>query len=38
MFMSNYPEVKAPPKAGNYPATVHAGGSYVWDAVLEYRV
>jgi putative acetyltransferase len=36
--MSNYPEVKAPEKAGSYPATAHAGGSYVWGAVLEYRV
>ncbi len=23
---------------GTYPASVHAGGGYVWDAVLEYRV
>jgi putative acetyltransferase len=36
--MSNYPEVKDPEKAGNYPVTVHAGGDYVWDAVPEYRV
>jgi hypothetical protein len=23
---------------GTYPAKVHAGGGFVWDAVLEYRV
>lgn len=23
---------------GSYPATAKAGGGYVWDAVLEYRV
>lgn len=23
---------------GSYPANAHAGGGYVWDAVLEYRV
>lgn len=33
-----------PPKAvdehavGSYPALAHAGGGYVWDEVLEYRV
>jgi putative acetyltransferase len=36
--MSNYPEVKDPEKAGSYQAMAHAGGGYVWDAVLEYRV
>jgi hypothetical protein len=38
LSMPNYPEVKAPEKAGSYPATAHAGGGYGWDAVLEYRV
>jgi len=27
-----------PALVGTYPATAHAGGGYVWDAVLEYRV
>jgi putative acetyltransferase len=36
--MSNYPEAKDPEKVGSYPATACAGGGYVWDAVLEYRV
>jgi hypothetical protein len=38
LSMSNYPEEKAPEKAGSYPATAHAGGGSIWDAVLEYRV
>lgn len=25
-------------KVGTYPATAGAGGGYVWDEVLEYRV
>jgi len=25
-------------KVGTYPAQAHAGGGYVWDAILEYRV
>lgn len=36
--MPNYPEVKAPNLVGEYPAVVKAGGGYVWDDVLEYRV
>ncbi len=36
--MSQYPEVKNPKLIGNYPALAKAGGGYVWDAVLEYRV
>jgi putative acetyltransferase len=27
-----------PSKVGTYPAAVKAGGGYVWDEVLEYRV
>lgn len=27
-----------PTLVGTYPATAMAGGGYVWDAVLEYRV
>jgi hypothetical protein len=33
-----YPQVKDPNLIGTYPALVNAGGGYVWDAVLEYRV
>lgn len=32
------PEVEDPAKVGEYPAAAYAGGGYVWDAVLEYRV
>ena len=37
-LMSKYPPVKNPSQIGNYPAVVGAGGGYVWDDVLEYRV
>jgi hypothetical protein len=33
-----YPRAIDPSRVGTYPAAVHAGGGYVWDAVLEYRV
>lgn len=33
-----YPSVKNHQKIGSYPALVKAGGGYVWDEVLEYRV
>lgn len=33
-----YPEVLDRSLVGTYPATAKAGGGYVWDAVLEYRV
>lgn len=36
--MSAYPLVKDQSLVGTYPASVHAGGGYVWDEVLEYRV
>lgn len=36
--MTNYPKVKDPNLVGEYPALVGAGGGYVWDDVLEYRV
>jgi hypothetical protein len=36
--MSEYPRTKDPNEVGNYPASVSAGGGYVWDDVLEYRV
>jgi putative acetyltransferase len=32
------PDAIDPSKVGSYPAVVCAGGGYVWDAVLEYRV
>jgi putative acetyltransferase len=33
-----YPEILDPSRVGTYPASTHAGGGYVWDEVLEYRV
>jgi hypothetical protein len=39
--MSNaalFPDAEDPSKVGEYPALSGAGGGYVWDAVLEYRV
>jgi hypothetical protein len=36
--MSKYPIVKDPNLIGEYPALAKAGGGYVWDDVLEYRV
>jgi hypothetical protein len=33
-----YPQAIDPSHVGTYPATAKAGGGYVWDAVLEYRV
>jgi hypothetical protein len=33
-----YPAVVDPRKVGTYPAAAKAGGGYVWDEVLEYRV
>jgi putative acetyltransferase len=33
-----YPDAADPEKVGTYPAEAKAGGGYVWDAVLEYRV
>ena len=34
----NPPVVLDPYRVGTYPASAKAGGGYVWDAVLEYRV
>jgi hypothetical protein len=36
--MPKYPDAVNPSKVGSYPATARAGGGYVWDEVLEYRV
>jgi hypothetical protein len=33
-----YPPAVDPEKVGTYPGLAKAGGGYVWDAVLEYRV
>lgn len=33
-----YPPVLDASLVGSYPAAAKAGGGYVWDAVLEYRV
>ncbi len=33
-----YPDVLDKDSVGTYPALVKAGGGYVWDEVLEYRV
>lgn len=35
---SSLPSVKGAGLVGSYPAPAQAGGGYVWDAVLEYRV
>jgi len=35
---SDYPNAIDPASVGTYPASVKAGGGFVWDAVLEYRV
>lgn len=35
---SAYPAAIDPALVGTYPARAYAGGGYVWDAVLEYRV
>jgi putative acetyltransferase len=34
----SYPDAVDPSLVGTYPALAGAGGGYVWDAVLEYRV
>jgi putative acetyltransferase len=36
--MTQYPDAIDPAKVGSYPATAGAGGGFVWDEVLEYRV
>jgi putative acetyltransferase len=36
--MTVYPAVMAPERVGSFPATAKAGGGFVWDEVLEYRV
>lgn len=36
--LKRYPRAVDPARVGKYPAECDAGGGYVWDAVLEYRV
>ena len=36
--VGDYPRVADPERVGTYPAEARAGGGYVWDEVLEYRV
>ena len=36
--MAEYPDAVDPFKVGEYPALAGAGGGYVWDELLEYRV
>lgn len=38
MTAAEYPDAVDPGRVGDYPARAGAGGGYVWDAVLEYRV
>ena len=37
MSISSHPVID-PTLVGTYPAEAYAGGGYVWDVVLEYRV
>lgn len=36
--LAMYPKVKDPAMVSEYSALAKAGGGYVWDEVLEYRV
>lgn len=38
MTAAEYPDAVDPDLVGTYPALAKAGGGYVWDDVLEYRV
>jgi hypothetical protein len=35
---TRFPKAIDPTRVGKYPAVCYAGGGFVWDAVLEYRV
>lgn len=35
---TRFPRAIDPARVGKYPGFCHAGGGFVWDAVLEYRV
>lgn len=36
--LPKYPDAMEPELVGSYPGSSYAGGGFVWDAVLEYRV
>jgi hypothetical protein len=36
--MPEYPDAVDPARVGSYPALAGAGGGFVWDEILEYRV
>jgi hypothetical protein len=38
MRRKRFPRAIDPDRVGSYPALAKAGGGFVWDAVLEYRV
>jgi hypothetical protein len=38
MKRARYPDAVDPARVGDYDATAFAGGGFVWDEVLEYRV
>ncbi len=38
MKAQQYPDAVDPGRVGEYPALAGAGGGFVWDEVLEYRV
>jgi len=38
MKRRRFPRAIEPARVGKYPASCDAGGGFVWDAVLEYRV
>ena len=38
MDLGDFPPVVDPSLVGTYPGAAKAGGGFVWDAVLEYRV
>jgi hypothetical protein len=38
MNAASYPNALDPALVGTYPPLANAGGGYVWDDVLEYRV
>ncbi len=38
MNVTSYPDAVDPSLVGTYSAVANAGGGYVWDDVLEYRV
>jgi hypothetical protein len=37
-FTGEFTAIQNPEKVGSYSAVAKAGGGFVWDEVLEYRV